>query len=368
MVYRRAQGAVRTQCAWRAALLALLAVWALPCAGKVFRGPAGDVSLESRMFGSVEYVPLYDVADALGMQLSWFYEARLLEMRSSALTLNLMAGSRVVMVNKRTPLQMDAGVVFSRGVAYVPATFLTKTLTPYYSQLRATAKASGGSRLVVLDPGHGGRDRGAAGNGLIEKELTLDLARRVRTILTAKGVKVRMTRDADVYVPLSRRAEIANEVGAAVLVSIHANAVDENVRTISGSETFYLSRAQTVSDSATEKLENSPIKDDVHSGWGSLTTRLKRMFLGNHFKQNRAKSVNLAQRVQNRLGAVAVGDNRGIKPANLQVLRDTLCPACLVEVGFVSNPTDASYLGKSWYRQKLADAIAQGILDYLNTL
>jgi len=367
VVYCGAQGAVSGLRVIAAGLLAA-ALAAAPCAGKAFRGPAGTISLETRTFGAVEFVPLYDLAEALGLQVSWFYEARVLELRGDGVTLSMMPGSRTVLVDKRTALQMDAGVVFSRGVPYVPATFLTETLKPYFAKLRTTAKSSGGARLVVLDPGHGGRDQGAAGYGIIEKELTLDVARRVRAHLTAKGIKVRMTRETDVYVPLARRAEIANELGATVFVSIHANAVSENPRMISGTETFYLSRAQTASDAATERLENSPLKDEVHSSWGSLTTRLKRLLLGNHLKQTRSTSISLAQRIQARLGAVAVGDNRGIKPANLQVLRETLCPACLVEIGFLSNPTDASYLSKPWYRQKIADAIAQGILDHLNSL
>lgn len=345
-------------------------VWglALSCGGKVLRGPGGEISLESRRFGEVEYVPLYDLAEALGLRVAWFYEARVIELVGRDIVLSMMPASRTVLVDKRTALHMEAGVVFSRGVPYVPASLLTQTLRPYYDRLRVPARTSKGTRLVVIDPGHGGRDEGAAANGIVEKELTLDLARRVRAILAARGVKVRLTRDGDVYVPLSRRAEIANELGAAVFVSIHANAVAENPRSISGSETFYLARAQTASDAATERLENSPLKEEVHSGWDALTTRLKRWFLGNHLRHTRAQSINLAQRVQHRVGNVAVGDNRGIKPANLQVLREVLCAACLVEVGFLSNPTDASYLSKSWYRQKLAEAIAQGVLDYLQAL
>ncbi|MCX7847097.1 MAG: N-acetylmuramoyl-L-alanine amidase [bacterium] len=353
---------------WVWGLTATAVVLALPGWGKVLRGPAGDISLESRRFGGIEYVPLYDVAEALGLRLTWWYEARIIELEGRELRLSLMPGSRVVGGDRRTPVQMEAGVVFSRGVPYVPASFVTTTLAPYFERLRATARAGGGARLVVLDPGHGGRDQGAAGHGVVEKELTLDIARRVRAALVAKGVKVRLTRDGDVYVPLARRAEIANELGAAVFVSIHANAVNEQARTISGSETFYLSRAQTASDAATERLENSPLKDEVHSGWSALTARLKRFFLGNHFKQTRAQSIALAQRIQRRVGNVAVGDNRGIKPANLQVLRETLCPACLVEVGFLSHATDASYLRKEWYRQKVAEAIAEGIWEYLRTL
>jgi len=176
---------------------------------------------------------------------------------------------------------------------------------------------------VVIDPGHGGKDPGAIGSyGLKEKELVLDISRRVRDILTKKGVKVRMTRNSDVYVPLVRRADIANGINADIFVSIHANAVAKDKRSISGSETFYLSKAQTASASETERLENSSMKEDVKQGWSFLSYRLKRFFLKKHFKTTRGKSIKLARAIQNKLKKTAVGKDRGIRPANFSVLRN----------------------------------------------
>jgi len=267
---------------------------------------------------------------------------------------------------------MDFSIVFSKGRAYVPSSFLTKTISPYSKRMAKSRPAgykkkfSGSSKLVVIDPGHGGKDWGAKGcYSLIEKELVLDVARRVRDILTKKGIKVRMTRNSDVYIPLVKRADIANGIDADFFISIHANSVAKDKRSVSGSETFYLSKAQTASASATERLENSSMKDDVKQGWSFLSYRLKRFFLKKHFKTTRSRSIKLARAVQNKLKKTAVGTNRGIRPANFSVLRNVYCPACLVEVGFVSNPVDASYLKKSSYRQRIASAIANGINDYI---
>jgi len=332
---------------------------------KSYAGPGGAINLESRAINGSEYVPLCDAAEALGLTISWYFEARIIELRSPKITIELLANSQFVMIDKRAALKMDRALTFMQGEPLVPATLVTRTLQPYAARFGGR-KERGNTRVVVLDAGHGGGDPGALGyGGYKEKELTLDIARRVRTALTERGIKVRLTRDADMTVSLEQRANIANDIGAALLVSVHANTVKKDPRSISGSETFYLAQAQTASATATERLENSPVKNNVNAMWSSLTARLKRFFLGQHYQSTREKSVILARRVQTHLGAVAVGDNRGVKPANLSVLRNTFCPACLVEVGFISNPTDVAYLKKPWYRQKIADAIADGIAEYL---
>jgi len=99
--------------------------------------------------------------------------------------------------------------------------------------------------------------------------------------------------------------------------------------------------------------------------WGSLKYKVKRWLLGKHFKKNREKSKKLAELVQYKLKKVTVGKCRGVKTANFSVLRNSYCPSCLVEVGFLTNPTDATYLKRSSYKQKIAEAIAQGIIDYM---
>ncbi len=305
--------------------------------------------------------------------MKWDHESRRLELRNNYITLDFLSGSRFVIVDKKNSRLMDASIVFSKGRPYIPASFLAKTVKPYKRRL-AKSRPTGNknkkpgfaNKLVVIDPGHGGKDWGAKGSyKLIEKELVLDVSRRVRDILTKKGIKVRMTRNSDVFVPLPRRSEIANDIDADIFVSVHANAVIKDKRSVSGSETYYLSKAQTASATATERLENSSMKDDVKKGWSFLSYRLKRFFLKKHFKTTRAESIKLARAVQNKMKKTAVGKDRGIRPANFSVLRNVYCPACIVEMGFVSNPVDASYLKKSSYRQRIANAIAEGIINYI---
>ena len=129
---------------------------------------------------------------------------------------------------------------------------------------------------------------------------------------------------------------------------------------------YQISGSDTKETFITNELENMGIKKRISSRWGSLKYRVKRWLLGKHFKKNREKSKKLAEAVQRKLKRVTIGKSRGIKTANFSVLRNSYCPACLIEVGYITNPTDATYLRRSSYKQKIAEAIAQGIIDYMN--
>lgn len=171
---------------------------------------------------------------------------------------------------------------------------------------------------VVIDPGHGGRDPGSVAFGLVEKNLTLDLAFRIQKLLEAQSIEVELTRDTDVFVELENRAALANSTESSIFLSLHFNAhVD---RSISGTETLY---------------------------WpGSETSR------------------QLASYIQSELGGRLVTRNRGIKPERLKVLEETQGTAVLVECGFISHRWENQRCGAEWFRQILAEEIAQGILRF----
>lgn len=339
------------------------------CHAKTYSGPAGGISLESKTFGKTEFVSLYDLAESLGLSVRWHYEPQKVELRNHVITLDFSTASRFVLVDKHDTVRLNAGLVFIKGEPFVPASFLTTTLKPYFSRLKKGLIKAGiaSSKIIVIDPGHGGKDTGTIGyRGMKEREIVLDVADRVRAALVKKGYKVRLTRSSNSrFVPLVTRADIANQIGAAVFVSIHANSVAKGTKKVSGSETYYLSKAQKASSRETERIENSVIKYDISSRWGGLSYQLKRIFMRRHFQSTRDKSRKLAESVQRRVSRAAVGRNRGIKRANYEVLRNVYCPACLVEIGFIDHRTDATYLKRSSYKQKIADAIAQGITDYL---
>lgn len=185
------------------------------------------------------------------------------------------------------------------------------------SNATKSSRSSGGdgsSTTVVIDAGHGGHDRGGIpGQRVSEKEMTLDVARRLKSVLTASGYRVVMTRDSDVFVPLGTRTAIANSYRNAIFVSVHFNSATR--RGASGIETYFYSR------------DSLPLASAIH-----------------HYVAGGAPS-----------------ENRGVRRRGYFVLRRTNMPAVLVECGFLTNPTEAAYAQNASYRQKLAEGIAAGV-------
>ena len=177
--------------------------------------------------------------------------------------------------------------------------------------------ASGGDSsptTVVIDAGHGGFDRGGIpGQRVSEKDMTLDVARRLKSVLAASGYRVVMTRDSDVFVPLGTRTAIANSNRNAIFVSVHFNSATRGGA--SGIETYFYSR----------------------------------------------DSLALASAIHHYVVGGAPSPSRGVRRRGYFVLRRTNIPAVLVECGFLTNPTEAGYAQNASYRQKLAEEIAAGV-------
>jgi N-acetylmuramoyl-L-alanine amidase len=195
---------------------------------------------------------------------------------------------------------------------------------------------------VVLDPGHGGKDDGARGNGLIEKSLSLDVALRVEKILKPFNFPVVMTRRDDTFIPLEERSAIANRIENAIFVSIHFNHAPDHVST--GVETFYASQK---------------IPPEVEWTWIGFFNKPEIAPLDN--------GETLAGFIQTALVMRTDAVNRGIKSRDLYVTRHTRCPAVLVEGGFINNPLEAQIISNAEYRERLARAIAEGIMSYQKT-
>jgi N-acetylmuramoyl-L-alanine amidase len=185
----------------------------------------------------------------------------------------------------------------------------------YAAQSSRTAESSD-SAVVVIDAGHGGHDRGGIpGQRVAEKDMTLDVAQRLRNVLSASGYRVVMTRDSDVFVPLPTRVAIANSYRNAIFVCIHFNATQR--RSAGGIETYFYSR------------DSLPLASAIH-----------RLVVGG-----------------------APSSNRGVRRRGYYVLRKTNIPAVLVECGFLTNPTEAAYAQTASYREKLAEEIAAGVRE-----
>ncbi len=219
-------------------------------------------------------------------------------------------------------------------------------------------------RVVVLDAGHGGHDSGAVGpGGLQEKELVLDVTRRVAKLVSERlGVKVVLSRDGDHFVPLRDRTTLANKAGADLFVSIHANA--HRHAASRGVETYFLSSEAT--DSAARQVaaaENEVIQLENPAA-GGRNDVVKTILWDLAQSEFQSESSLLAEIVQDSMTKTLRIPNRGVKQAGFYVLGGAAMPAILVEIGFVSNPREERRLKDRKYRDEIAKAIFAGIAEY----
>ena len=215
-------------------------------------------------------------------------------------------------------------------------------------------------RRIVIDAGHGGKDNGASSRGLTEKDVTLDIGRRLRKILEQNGFQVVVTRPDDRTLKLNDRAQMANSSRGDIFVSIHVNSI-VNYTSVHGVKTYYLG---PTNDPSLTKLAA-----DENSMSGYSMADLRRLLDGVYADARRDESRQLASTVQQqmftRLRTADPGlENWGVKRAPFVVLVATDMPAILAEVGCISNEKEAAMLGKPEYRQKIADALFQGIHAY----
>lgn len=180
------------------------------------------------------------------------------------------------------------------------------------------ARQRNGRILVVIDPGHGGKDPGAIGiGGLQEKDVILPISQEVARILQQQGIDVRLTRDSDFFVTLQGRTDMANRIDADLFVSIHANSMGRGRPDVSGLEVYYFGDRR--------------LSDTIH--------------------RNIIRSVDIR--------------DRGVRRARFYVLRTSRMPSTLVEVGFVTGAEDAANLRDSSFQRQMAAAIARGIVEYI---
>ncbi|UCG43254.1 MAG: N-acetylmuramoyl-L-alanine amidase, partial [candidate division WOR-3 bacterium] len=216
---------------------------------------------------------------------------------------------------------------------------------------------------IVLDPGHGGKDPGAVGiGGSLEKQIVLDLSKRLKARLEEHGYEVLMTRTEDHYVPLSDRSEFANDKDAGLFISVHANAsVNRNA---CGFETYFLSEAKTDWERTVAARENAPLKLEM-SDTARLADELELILVDLAQNEFLTEASELAACIQEQAAPSARVMDRGVRQADFFVLRNNYMPAVLVEVGFISNRSEEKLLKEPAHREKLASGMTQGILDFI---
>lgn len=228
-------------------------------------------------------------------------------------------------------------MIIKGGMAYISEQDFRLVIAPILTKSALTPHSV---RTVMLDPGHGGQDNGATGaGGRLEKNLNLEMARKLKAKLQEKGYKVVMTRENDSFPSLSDRSDFAEKAKPDLFVSIHCNASTE--KSINGIETFAMTPVGAASTSDTKVSQNI----------GS----------GNDFDKNNYR---LAYEIQRLLIGSTKAEDRGVKHARFAVIRNSPCPAVLIETGFVSNPKESFLLGKKEYQDSIVSSIAAAIDRY----
>ena len=217
-----------------------------------------------------------------------------------------------------------------------------------------------GLRRIVIDPGHGGKDRGAMGpTGLKEKDVTLDMARRLQRALNRAGnYEVRLTRAGDSSISLKARTGIANNFKADLFISLHLNAIPaHNAR---GSETYYLSLEEDQAFDAAHYNTDAMEEESQDEEADELELILWDMAQAKHLED----SFRFAKYVQDEFNSLAGIRSRGVKQAPMKVLKGAQMPAVLVEVAFVTNPEEERKLKSAAFREKIIRSMMNAILTF----
>jgi N-acetylmuramoyl-L-alanine amidase len=223
-------------------------------------------------------------------------------------------------------------------------------------------------KTVIIDPGHGGYDPGTHGVSTLEKDLVLLVGIKLRDLLTEKypQIKVIMTRDKDIFIPLFQRAKIANDANADLFISIHANFMPKSSVTL-GTETYVMGLHTAEYNLDVAKRENAAIlleenyknnyDYDPNSPEGHI---LFSMYQNAYLDQ----SIQFGQFVENQYASHANRKSRGVKQAGFVVLKATSMPSVLLEIGFLSNREEENYLKTDNGKQKIAESIFNGFTEY----
>ncbi|OIQ16587.1 MAG: N-acetylmuramoyl-L-alanine amidase [Flavobacterium sp. MedPE-SWcel] len=220
---------------------------------------------------------------------------------------------------------------------------------------------------VVLDAGHGGKDPGTMYHGFREKKIALKVVLKVGKLLEKNpDVEVVYTRKTDVFIELNERANIANNADANIFVSIHCNGA--KAQAAYGTETYVMGLSRNASNLEVAKKENSVmyLEDDYEVKYKGYDPKKPESMIGIQIMQEEYldHSIELASKIQKGFTRVVKRKNRGVKQAGFLVLRNIYMPRMLIELGFLSNKNEGTFLNSNAGQDKMAQSIANAILDY----
>lgn len=326
--------------------------------------PVVEMPIQTYSLYGTTYVPLKSLCDNLGLDWQWDDITQTVVIKKDDRVAKLLVDSPIVHVDGHIERIKPAPSNY-QGIIVVPWRFKEQVIEQLLKPQKYREEVFGvGYRIkkIIIDAGHGGRDPGAIGRGGIkEKDLVLDVAQRLRDILESNGFAVVMTRDEDEFISLPQRSEIANRAKADLFVSIHANA--NRSRWIRGFEVYHpRGKSEEVIPALLADRDSSRILEGLKLNRNSKNA--KAIVLDLIYTQNQADAIGLARCISRSADRNLEVRDRGIKAASFYVLKNTEIPAILVEIGYITNVSEAKYLKSDSYRQDVVDAIAKGIVNY----
>jgi len=301
---------------------------------------------------------LEDLCERNFIELDWDTVTQSVSLRFSGIQARGLIGSDLILVDERQ-IRLSQPLVREDQAIVVPPDFESKVIVPLLEIPEVQAPLM---RRIMVDAGHGGRDPGAIGcHGLQEKDVVLDISRRLVDSLRQKGFEVTMTRATDDFITLERRTEIAAEQMVDLFVSIHANSCP--TRYVDGVEIYYLRDLTWEEQREPQRKSNYSILFDKLS-MDKNNEKVQEIVKDLLFENKREASRVFADQVAQDLSRVTSAENRGARQAGYFVLRNTLVPAILVEVGYLSNSREEGLLRKNSYRQAIAEGLANSIYSF----
>jgi N-acetylmuramoyl-L-alanine amidase len=224
-------------------------------------------------------------------------------------------------------------------------------------------------KVVVIDPGHGGKDVGCQGHNLQEKKVALELALKIGEQIKAKHpeIEIRYTRKGDEFIPLHQRVEMANNPEVDLFISLHCNALKDD--SAHGFETYVMGLHTTEENLEITKRENSVIQlEDLSSYENGLDPySMEGHIMASMMQQNNLeKSIKLADFTQESISEFSDFRDRGVRQAGFVVLRKVVVPSILIEAGFITNREDADLLKSEKHQWQIASSITNGISKFID--
>jgi len=305
---------------------------------------------------------LKDLCEQYHIQWQWDSISQIVTLYFDGREAKALIGSEVVLLDNQQ-ITLSSPIRTLRSSVIVPGDFRRKVIKRMVAQPREKeAVTIKKIKTIIIDAGHGGKDPGAIGRtNEYEKDVVLDITKRLKRILQRNGFHVKMTRNTDQFVSLQKRTEISSKQNTDFFISIHANS--NPVRAVHGLEVYTLKDLTWSEKNEEQRLKNHRLK------YRTLSMKANDVVLGDiisdmMYSHKQAQSQELALLLSEKTARIIRTKNLGVKVSRFFVLRNTLIPAVLVEVGFLSNPQEEKKLKSKVYRQKIAFGLAESITAY----